>query len=77
MKGKMGKTYVYSVKCLACALHFNVYSWRKDWMATGGCPECGTKGDFLTWEPELVENEIYELVPFGDAHSSIDSSLLG
>lgn len=64
-------TYIHKVKCMACQLHFAVYSWREDWgsgnnedRAEVACPECGQTG----WESKMhaveqTDDPIFQLVP--------------
>ena len=56
-------TYIYKLKCRACGLHFNVYSWVSDWTTNriAFCPECGLAAALLLTS-ETSERPIYEFV---------------
>jgi DNA-directed RNA polymerase subunit RPC12/RpoP len=55
--------YVHSFKCLRCALHFMVFSWRADrhTIRTVICPECGQReGLFGHWRATLSERKEFQ-----------------
>ena len=59
-------TTVYSVKCMECSLHFNIYTWHPDKhnVKTVYCPECGQHdGKFFLWRRD-VEEPIFMFVPY-------------
>lgn len=60
-------TYIVKIKCMACGLHYQVFSWSENWHVKHGeqsfCPECGIKGRKLVCQPEETEQQIFELVP--------------
>lgn len=59
------KTYIYDIKCLACGLHFKVFSWNEDWWATAKkangphCPECGKASHTFPLRVMQTDDEIY------------------
>ena len=57
-------TYRYPHKCMACGLHFNVYSWSDRWPSEHNayCPECGSRNT-LQFGVQELEQEIFQLVP--------------
>jgi hypothetical protein len=65
----MTTTYRTALKCMACGLHFNVYSWEESWLKTHVedpgpfCPECGTAGACFPLGQFPMEGQIFEYVP--------------
>lgn len=65
----MPRTYIHNLKCLTCQLHFQVYSWYKDWPLwphgkRAHCPECGEPTRILH-SLNTSDKEIYQFVDFG------------
>src|SRR5262245_52302113 len=56
-------TWMHPTKCMACSLHFNVYSFNREWTATGACPECGGTDCFLEYPAKPSDHLIFEFVP--------------
>lgn len=60
------QTWIHPVKCLACQLHFNVYSDNEhrglEWTPSF-CPECGAQDTFLEYPAKPSEHFIFEFVP--------------
>lgn len=57
-------TFAFPIKCMACSLHFIVYSWHEDFIETRFrfCPECGEDSVFIVFKEEK-EEQIYQFVP--------------
>lgn len=58
-------TYLHKFKCMACSLHFIIYSWNEDWPVEGTrmyCPECGS-GDNFAYARGTSEEPIFTFVP--------------
>jgi len=68
------ETYRYNLKCLACSLHYQVYSWKKDWCKEAFnkdkvyCPECSKKGTSFCLGIDKLEGEICEYVPSKESY---------
>lgn len=66
----------FHLKCMACGLHYQVYSEHEKWplrpldhngLEYGWCPECGTEGRTkMVWHEVLEKTFIFQHVP-GDA----------
>lgn len=54
-------TLIVKCKCRSCSLHFEAFSWQKEWVPSF-CPECGSRGPFLVWV-DHTDKEIFQLVP--------------
>ena len=63
----MAKTFTFKIKCMACSLHYEVHSWKHDWIVDRKifCPECGVANSKMIWQEPGRDREIYELVPGG------------
>ena len=73
------KTVVYSVKCMKCGLHFNVYTWYPDKHSRMSmhCPECGQNdGKFILWKSEIDE-PIFTQVPYNSDSTHIVDIAVG
>jgi hypothetical protein len=65
--------YEHRLKCMACGLHYSVYSYDVDWAEQregGSCPECGVRGRKISWGPVEMSDEnggrfIFQRVPGG------------
>lgn len=65
--------YEHRIKCMACGLHYSVYSYDRDWAEQrdgGSCPECGVRGRKIAWGPVTMTDEnggsfIFQRVPGG------------
>ncbi len=63
-------SFNHPIKCMACGLHFTVWSWSETWPNREDedeerpifCPECGGQ-KHIKWEPESSSLEIFEYVP--------------
>jgi DNA-directed RNA polymerase subunit RPC12/RpoP len=57
-------THIYSYKCMACDLHFNIYSWNEHWDSEHEChcPECPNQ-HCLTLHHRESDDEIFMFVP--------------
>jgi hypothetical protein len=60
-------TVQYSLKCLSCGLHYQVYSWNDKWDLEHRphCPECAEQRSWLIARDAYPDKEIYEFVPGG------------
>lgn len=58
------ETYIYSIKCMACGLHYNVYSWDGDWSHEPYCPECGRQSSLIL-KTEKTDQPIFTYVNAG------------
>lgn len=59
----MRTIYRYPHKCMACSLHYVVYSWNENWNDRHAyCPECGKKGGFCLGVERMENDEIYNHV---------------
>lgn len=59
--------YEIPVKCMACSLHFTIWSETDLWKAEEiCCPECGVRGSKMIWKGKPIEGFIFQKVP-GDA----------
>lgn len=58
------RSYRIPIKCIACGLHFNIYTWISDWpkLYDPHCPECGSKFSTLILGREPLTGEIHEYV---------------
>jgi predicted nucleic acid-binding Zn ribbon protein len=58
------QTYIYSLKCLQCGVHYQVYSWFPDWLHRHApyCPECGGSYRQLAMKRETSPKFIFEFV---------------
>lgn len=54
-------TQLIKCKCVACGLHFTVFSWYHRW-APRYCPECGQTESFMIWQDASPE-PIFRHVP--------------
>jgi hypothetical protein len=80
--GGEGETQVIQLKCLACGLHFKVYSFFANWPEGAAelhpgnkqegpfCPECGQNERFLI-ERETSEKFIFQHVGFTGENATI------
>src|SRR5262245_2913911 len=68
-------SYEHRIKCMACGLHYSVFSYDEDWASQrdgGSCPECGTRGRKMAWGPVTMTADnggqfIFMRVPGGTA----------
>ena len=61
------KTTIYSMKCMNCGLHFNIYTWYPERHSIDSifCPECGLQGKFIIWK-SVVGDPIFRHVPYSN-----------
>jgi len=69
MEASTPTCWVHPCKCLACSLHWNVYSWREEWPNDGDvtrkpvfCPECGAN-TILRFKGYEQDGFIFHFVP--------------
>ncbi len=56
--------YEIPIKCMACGLHFTLWSESPDRNAAEVfCPECGVQGSKIMWGPVEIEDFIFSKVP--------------
>ena len=56
--------YQYNLKCMACGLHFQIYSWKPNWLALHipFCPECSAQNVLPLAVIKHDDKHIYEFV---------------
>lgn len=60
-------TYIYSLKCLDCGMHFKVFSWYSNWnkLHKANCPECGLQKSVFLLKFEESDKPINKFVEGG------------